>query len=356
MPHELSKSATARLAAILPNYNHAEYLPRALEALLAQDVPGGVDIVVVDDGSTDNSLDILNRFAADHPSIKVIASPRNEGAIATLAKGLDATEAEYVYFAAADDWVIPGFFNEAITALKAHPKLGLYCGEALLIDAGSGEVIGLRPAVRPRHTAGPISAGDTRQLLARSDNWILTGSAVFRRDAVLSAGGFNAELGSFADGFMTRKVALTRGFYFSPRQVSAWTVSTGSLSVRTALELGGYDQALRVAEQIANDPAFPDWYSATFRKRFIFGSLRLSLLLAGPDERLRANLDLMSDSPVDRALSRLVLRFPNSRLPRMALLAWLWHRYRPYPPVELLRTHVARWRQGTPRGIPHRAG
>ncbi len=222
-----------------------------------------------------------------------------------------ATDAEYVYFAAADDWVIPGFFDAAITALEAHPELGLFCGEALLVDAGSGEVTGLRPAVRPRHSAGPISADATRKLLAQSDNWILTGSAVFRRDAVLEAGGFNPELGSFADGFMTRKVALTKGFYFSPRQVSAWTISAGSLSVRTALEWGGYDLALRVAEHIANDPAFPDWYAATFRKRYIFGSLRVSLMMAGSEDKLRENLYLMGDSPVDRALTDLMVQIPQ---------------------------------------------
>ena len=339
--------APATLTVILPNYNHANYLPRALEALLAQDLPG-FEIIVVDDGSTDNSLEVLNRFAADFPSIKIIANPRNQGAIAALARGLDATKARYVYFAAADDWVMPGFFATAIAALDANPELGLFCGEALLINATSGEVLGVRPPVRPRHAGGSISAASARKLLRRSDNWILTGSAVFRRDFVLEAGGFDPELGSFADGFMGRKVALTRGFYFSPHPVSAWTISPASLSVRTALESSRNDQALHVARRLASDPAFPDWYGAIFTDRYIFSALRLTLFMATSEAQLRDSLALLRHSPVDRALTNLVVRRPKSRLARTALIAWLWCRYRPYPLFEVARTLLARRSEGLP--------
>ena len=51
---------------VLPNYNHAQYLPRALDALLSQELPAD-EIIVVDDCSADASRDIVTRYAARHP-------------------------------------------------------------------------------------------------------------------------------------------------------------------------------------------------------------------------------------------------------------------------------------------------
>ena len=65
-----------------------------------------------------------------------------------------------------------------------------------------------RPAVRPRMSAGPIDAAGVNKLLRTTDNWILTGSTMFRRECVTWAGGFDGRLGSFAGGFIARKIAL----------------------------------------------------------------------------------------------------------------------------------------------------
>jgi len=143
------------LTVVLPNYNHARLIPRALEALFAQDPPPD-EIIVVDDGSADDSLNVVAAFAKDHPSLRVLANPTNMGAIATLARGLAAARGRYVYFAAADDWVVPGFFATAIAMLEAHPRAGLFCGEARLVDGGSGRTLGVRPPVRPVGIAGRL--------------------------------------------------------------------------------------------------------------------------------------------------------------------------------------------------------
>src|SRR5471030_1152802 len=111
MPDSRSASGEAALtlSVILPNYNHGRYLPRALDALLAQDRPAD-EIIVVDDGATDDSLDIVSRYAEEYPSIRALKNPKNMGVIVTLTRGLQAARGKYVYFGAADDFVMPGFF------------------------------------------------------------------------------------------------------------------------------------------------------------------------------------------------------------------------------------------------------
>ena len=128
---------------------------------------------------------------------------------------------------------------------RAHPQAGLFCGEARLVDGRTGEFPADRPPVRPIYRAGAVDAAGTRNLLRHIDNWILTGSAVFRRDAVIAAGGFDKRLGSFADGFLARKIALMHGFCYSPQAIAVWCVYGDSYSLKTAGDIARADGSCR---------------------------------------------------------------------------------------------------------------
>src|SRR5262245_32569347 len=216
-------AAGPSLSVVLPNYNHADYLPRALDALLAQELPAD-EIIVVDDCSGDASREIVTRYAAKHPSIRLIANEKNLGVIPVLSRGLNEARGQYIYFGAADDFVLPGFFAAAVTMLQAHLPAGLVFGDAVFVDGQGGRPFGARPPVRPRLSPGFIGPSAVAGLLRRNDNFVVTGAAVFRRDGVVSAGGFDEQLSSFADGYLVRKIALMRGFCYAPKTVLTWCV------------------------------------------------------------------------------------------------------------------------------------
>src|ERR1700693_4007863 len=163
------------LSVVLPNYNHGKFVGRALAALLTQERAAD-EIIVIDDGSTDDSVTVIERIAATAPAIRLLRNPGNIGVIPTLQRGLEAARGKYVYFAASDDWIFPGFFALALRRLEADPDSGLFCGEAMLIDGRTNRPFAVRPAVRPRMRAGRIDAARTAKLLRTTDNWILTGS------------------------------------------------------------------------------------------------------------------------------------------------------------------------------------
>jgi glycosyltransferase involved in cell wall biosynthesis len=327
------------LSVILPNYNHGASITHALEALLAQERTAE-EIIVVDDGSTDDSRDVIERFAAKTASIRPLYNAQNQGAIPTLTRGLEAASGRYVYFAAADDWVMPGFFKLAVGTLEENPTLGLFCGEAVLLDGASNEPFGIRPAVRPLNRAGSVTPDNACRLLKRTDNWILTGSSVFRRNAVISAGGLDQRLGSFADGFLARKVALSRGFYYAPQVVATWVVFPDSVSRRTALDPARAQDALEtVPARLAADPVFPKWYPRVFQNRWRFATSRLAL------EAEPINYALLSTMGVRSRLDDIVLAKLCPRLhpkgARLTALAWLWFRLRPTTLTGLVRTAMA---------------
>jgi len=334
-----SRAMPPALSVVLPNYNHAKLVGRALAALLSQERAAD-EIIVIDDGSTDDSVAVIERIAAAAPAIRLLRNPSNVGVIATLQRGLEAARGKYVYFAASDDWVFPGFFALALRRLEADSDIGLFCGEAMLVDGRTNRAFAVRPAVRPLMRAGRVEAGAVQQLLRSSDNWILTGSAIFRRDCVIWAGGFDARLGSFADGFIARKVALKHGFLFEPEIVASWMVFPDSVSRKTALDLQRTKYILDVVPTlIAADPGFPSWYADAFRDRWRFAACRLALQ-ADPIER-SVLLEMGAGSAAEKARLESILAWPHRNLARLAVLAWLWYRLRPTSLLALLRTMLA---------------
>src|SRR6516225_6699424 len=87
-PPSIQKACmTSRLSVVLPNYNHADFISRALMALLAQERAAD-EIIVVDDGSTDDSVSVIQQIATTAPSIRLLCSQANVGVIDALQRGL----------------------------------------------------------------------------------------------------------------------------------------------------------------------------------------------------------------------------------------------------------------------------
>jgi glycosyltransferase involved in cell wall biosynthesis len=333
-----SRAIGAPLSVVLPNYNHGKLIGRALRALIAQERAPD-EIIVIDDASTDDSVRVIEEFAASAPAIKLLRNTHNIGVIPTLKRGLQTARAKYVYFAAADDFVLPGFFGTAIQRLDANPDLALFCGEAVLVEGRTNRPFAMRPAVWPRMSAGRVDPARVRRLLETTDNWILTGSSVFRRECVLWAGGLDDKLGPFADGMLGRKLALKFGFFFEPKPVATWVIFSTGQSRSTALDLDKTKHFLdAVPSWIAADPVFPEWYADVFRDRWRFGACRL-VLQEHPLDR-EFILSVGARSAADLAAIKKIMALPD-RLARIMILALLWYRLRPIALSALLRTTLA---------------
>jgi hypothetical protein len=210
----------------------------------------------------------------------------------------------------------------------------------VLVDGRNNRPFAVRPAVRPRMRAGRIDAPHVSQLLRSTDNWILTGSAIFRRECVDWAGGFDERLGSFADGFIARKIALRFGFVFEPKIVATWVVFPDSVSRKTAIELQRSRYILDVVPTlIAADSGFPPWYADAFRDRWRFAACRLALQ-ADPINRAVV-LELGARSDAEKARLGSILGLLPRELARLVILVWLWYRLRPTSLTALLRTMLA---------------
>src|SRR5258706_6562512 len=118
----------ATVALVMPNYNHARFLPTALDAVFAQTRPFD-EVLVLDDASTDDSLRIIESYAPQYPALRVLRNERNQGVARSVNRLLKEVRSDYVVAAAADDCLRPQFLEKSMAALERHPEAGLCFSE-----------------------------------------------------------------------------------------------------------------------------------------------------------------------------------------------------------------------------------
>jgi hypothetical protein len=120
----------------VPSFNYARFLPAAIESALSQTYPN-VEIIVIDDGSEDGSLEIARGYAARYPSVKVVTHPNHEnrGPGATANLGRSQARGEYWCGLASDDVYRPTKIERQVDVLESDHSLAFVYGRARLVDA-----------------------------------------------------------------------------------------------------------------------------------------------------------------------------------------------------------------------------
>lgn len=165
-------SDSPRVSVVVPAFNLARYLPSALESALSQSDPGGpVEVIVVDDGSADETPTVLEGFADRVRSVR----QENAGLVAAVNTGIGLARGEFIALLDADDEWPQDRLLRHITALESDPKLGLVHGDMQVVGA-DGSVI--HPSFFTREN---VQVADGR-ILGRllSGNFVSGGASTFR--------------------------------------------------------------------------------------------------------------------------------------------------------------------------------
>lgn len=109
---------------IIPLYNKAPYVRKALQSVVNQTYKD-YEIIVVNDGSTDRSLSIACKTLNKQPNVKIL-NQRNSGVSTARNHGFKAAEGEYICFLDADDWWEPTFLDEMAQLISEYPDAGIY--------------------------------------------------------------------------------------------------------------------------------------------------------------------------------------------------------------------------------------
>jgi hypothetical protein len=298
------------VSVVIPCYNYGHFLPAAVASALDQE-DIDVEVLIVDDASTDDSAVVAQRLADADPRVDVLLHQTNAGHIATYNDGLAKVRGDYVTLVSADDLVTPNALSRAAALMEHHPSVGMVYGFA---RSFSGEP--------------PSMPGTTRNWSTwRGDQWLRLAArrgrcflqspeAVMRREALMQTDLYDPRLPHSGDFDMWMRTA------------ARWDIG----------RVNGPAQALyRVHDANMHLTTFAGWLTDLEERRRTFDILF--------DEREPDRPDVLALRPLaSRALARQALRhaLAASRDVRGSAeaAALLEFAASTWPPV----TRTARWR------------
>lgn len=296
-----------KLSVILPNYNHAEFLPRSLDSSLGQSF-SDFELIVIDDCSTDDSYEILQEYARRDSRIQLHRNERNLGVVATLNRALGRARGEFVHGASSDDYILPGYYEAAMSMFSKHPQAAICLGKTRVVNGR-----GITTDVVPGEWASERTYLSPAELSGRMNSCGVPGPAIWRRELFLAAGGYLPELRWHSDWFALQVIAYRHGLCFLPEIVSVVRSVDDSYSNNASFEI---DQQREVLQCLLRKFQCPDYRDVVpllaksgILRQFGFPLLYASVTLDGGFEGL---IELLK--PLVLPSVKLLIRNPSASI------------------------------------------
>ena len=228
-----SRTIQSFVTIVIPCFNYSEYLGKAIRSVQAQQY-GPFEIIVVDDGSTDDSAAV-----AERAGVKLIRQP-NSGLGAARNTGLAAATGEFVVFLDADDELLPDALASGVAVLRARPAKSCVVRRCQMIDAQDREL--------PVHYREIDTEDLYREWLDANFVWT-PGAAMFRTDRIAALGGFPPDLGPASDYAIYLALARRGEVAFEAREVVRYRQHDHNMSLDPVLMLQAVLGVLRLERQ-----------------------------------------------------------------------------------------------------------
>lgn len=223
MIHKQSNNSTPKLSVYTTVYNGEKYLAEAIESILHQTFID-FEYIIVDDGSTDSTPEILAKYINIDKRIKVTTNEINLGLPKTRNIGLKNTRGQYVAIQDADDISLPERFAKQVGYLDNHPEIILVSTRVDRIDE-NGHSLGEGTVIRPKNWE------ETKRQLKRT-NIIVQGSTMFRRDPIMKIGGYREKFQFSEEYDLWLRLCEIGRIEILPEYLYKWRFTGGSTSLK----------------------------------------------------------------------------------------------------------------------------
>lgn len=211
-PSGVTRDGEPRVSVAVPSYNHGRFIEATLRSIMKQTL-APAELIVIDDGSTDNSTSVIERAFKDCPFPSELIARENRGLCATLNEALAKTRGKFFAYLGSDDLWLPEFLAARVALLESRQKAVLAYGHCFLID----EMDQITDCTRDW---APYKDGYVRTMLLQETIAPMSPTVVYRRSA-LERHGWN-ERARLEDYELYLKLSSEGDFAFDPQVFSAW--------------------------------------------------------------------------------------------------------------------------------------
>jgi len=289
----------ARVSVVVPSYNHAQFIETTLRSIIKQSL-APAELIVIDDGSTDNSTSIIDRVLRECPFPCEVIARENRGLCATLNEGLERSSGEFFAYLGSDDLWLADFLKARTKLLARRPEAVLAYGHAFLIDDANR-------IVDATSRWANYADGDACRMLLETVA-PMSPTVLYRRDALMRHR-WN-ESARLEDYELYLRLCAEGEFAFDKQPLSAWRRHARNTSADQRLML---DEQLKAQREAAKRFGFSEAEIEELHRRTKFQRAEDFLRLGHKSQAARlmlANLNgARSFTSAARMLVRLALPF-----------------------------------------------
>jgi glycosyltransferase involved in cell wall biosynthesis len=264
------------VSVIIPTYNRAHYVTETIQSVLDQSYQD-FEIIVVDDGSTDNTREVIASFK--EPRLKYLFQ-ENQGVCAARNNGINASEGEYIKFLDSDDVLLKNALEKQVQVLDGHPDVGLSHGRAYPMDE-RGHVFVVHKYKHKNIKTGVYQGINEISNFLRYGNYFNPTLTIVRRSAIIEVGLFNPAFSSGSEDFelwvrLSKKYAVS----YIAEPIAACRLHSSSISASRDLDEMEKSHN-RIFESIFNDVTLGALFSSQRSKTYFYNNLRSALYAYG---------------------------------------------------------------------------
>lgn len=238
-----------RVSVIILTYNRADLIMEAIESVLAQSYTD-YEIIVIDDGSTDNTAQVLHELI-EMGNIRYIWQ-ENQGECAARNHGLRQARGEYVAFLDSDDLWLPQKLEAQVTCLEAYPEGGLVQSSFLKFDDATGKNLGIRDT-------NWFSGRVYPQILMHWSDLMAIDAVLIPLKVLQHVGGFDESLKRGLDLELWWRISRYYPFIAMPDVLTKVRVHSGSVSGADKATVSGWFR-FSLEKAFAADPSLSKWF------------------------------------------------------------------------------------------------
>ena len=273
---------THTLSVTIANYNNATKLPTALDTILDQSFQPK-EIIIVDDCSTDNSIEIIESYIKKHFIIQLYKNEKNRGINHTLDRCFEHITGDYVYGNSGHDLLLPGFFEKSMKMLAQYPLAGMCTSLCHRVD-DYGKKLSTVPAP-PYLSNSPffLSPKEVLDAIINKEFEIMSATSIFRVDILKEIGGL-PHIKHYEDVFLFLICSTNYGICFIPEPLGQFLLSPNSGSHILNIDPEALMDRVNQTKQAMISAKYKKYFSPLIiqdfmaRQRYLSGAIVLTVL------------------------------------------------------------------------------
>lgn len=219
---DVKSSKQPLVSIIVTSYNYENYIRETLNSILAQTYKN-YEVVIVDDGSQDNSLKVINEYTEKYDNFKLYTHPNNEnkGLIESVKLGIYKANGEWIAFCESDDYWTEDYLQEKINYINTYKNCYLVSND--IQTFGTDKLDGYIQSVRERYNSCTLPQNFFAEMY--NYNGVLpTFSAVFIKRDILNSLDFNSVVPEWLDWWLWRQYSIKYNIGYIDKKLTFWRI------------------------------------------------------------------------------------------------------------------------------------